>query len=70
MTQTKTCRGGILGRFGNNYWSWLMKVYKAIAAVVGEMSKIGIAKDSKNAMQGYMFRGIDAVYSALSPLLA
>ena len=47
-----------------------MKVYKAIAAVVGEMSKIGISKDSKNSSQGYMFRGIDAVYGALSPLLA
>lgn len=47
-----------------------MKVYKAISAVSAEMSKIGIAKDSKNSMQGYMFRGIDAVYSALSPLLA
>lgn len=47
-----------------------MKVYKAIAAITAEMSKIGIAKDSKNSMQGYMFRGIDAVYSALSPLLA
>jgi len=34
------------------------------------MSKIGISKDSKNSSQGYMFRGIDAVYGALSPLLA
>jgi len=47
-----------------------MKVYKAIAAVVGEMSKIGISKDSTNSSQGYKFRGIDAVYGALSPLLA
>jgi hypothetical protein len=31
---------------------------------------MGIAKDSKNQMQGYNFRGIDAVYNALSPLLA
>jgi hypothetical protein len=35
-----------------------------------EMSKIGISKDSKNSSQGYMFRGIDAVYGTLSPLLA
>jgi hypothetical protein len=47
-----------------------VKVYKAIAAVIEDMSKIGISKDRKNAQQGYKFRGIDDVYSALSPLLA
>lgn len=47
-----------------------MKVYKAIAAVMEEMSKVGISKSSKNTSQNYMFRGIDAVYGALSPLLA
>lgn len=47
-----------------------MTVYKAIAAITAEMSKIGISKDSKNQQQGYNFRGIDAVYGALSPLLA
>lgn len=47
-----------------------MTVYKAIAAITAEMSKIGIAKGSKNQQQGYAFRGIDAVYGALSPLLA
>lgn len=47
-----------------------MKVYEKIAAVTAEMSRIGISKDSKNASQNYMFRGIDAVYGALSPLLA
>lgn len=45
-------------------------VYKSINAVQDELSKMGIAKDSKNQMQGYNFRGIDAVYNALSPLLA
>jgi len=30
----------------------------------------GIAKDSQNVQQGYNFRGIDAVYNALSPILA
>lgn len=47
-----------------------MKVYEKIAAITAELSKIGIAKDSKNAQQGYTFRGIDQVYGALSPLLA
>lgn len=46
-----------------------MEVYKAIAAVAGELSEIGIAKGSENKQQGFKFRGIDAVYNALSPLL-
>ena len=47
-----------------------MEVYKAIAAVMAELSKEGIAKDRKNSAQGYNFRGIDDVYQALSGLLA
>lgn len=47
-----------------------MKVYEKIAAITAEMSKVGIAKDSKNSQQNYKFRGIDAVYGALSPMLA
>ena len=47
-----------------------MEVYKAIAAIIGEMSAQGISKDSKNKSQGWKFRGIDAVYNALAPLLA
>jgi ERF superfamily len=46
------------------------RVYGAIVAVIGELSKSGIAKDRKNIQQGYPFRGIDDVYGALSPLLA
>jgi hypothetical protein len=45
-------------------------VYSAIAAVQGELAKVGIAKESENTSQNYKFRGIDAVYGALSPLLA
>jgi hypothetical protein len=45
-------------------------VYKAIAAVSGEMAKDGIGKDRRNSQQGYNFRGIDDVFNALSPLLA
>jgi len=47
-----------------------MSVYKAINAIQMALSKTGIAKDSRNSSQGYQFRGIDAVYNALSPLLA
>ena len=46
------------------------KVYQAIAAITGELAKVGIAKGRQNKMQGYAFRGIDDVYSALSSLLA
>lgn len=47
-----------------------MEVYKAISAVQEELAAAGIAKNSKNQQQGFMFRGIDAVYNALAPLLA
>lgn len=45
-------------------------VYAAIAGVQAAIAKVGIAKARKNAQQGYAFRGIDDVYSALAPLLA
>lgn len=45
-------------------------VYAKIAAVQGELAKVGIAKSRRNAQQGYNFRGIDEVYAALSPLLS
>jgi len=45
-------------------------VYGKIAAVQGELAKVGIAKGRRNQQQGYNFRGIDEVYAALSPLLA
>lgn len=49
-----------------------MKVFQAINAVQAELSTTGISKNRKNSQQGsgYMFRGIDDVYQALSPLLA
>lgn len=47
-----------------------MSVYKAINAVQAELAKTGIGKDSTNTFDNYKFRGIDAVYNALSPLLA
>lgn len=48
-----------------------MSVYKAINQVQAALAKTGIAKDQKNNQgAGYMFRGIDAVYNAVAPLLA
>lgn len=45
-------------------------VYRAIAAVQGDLARDGIGKDKRNSQQGYNFRGIDDVYNALAPLLA
>ncbi|RZF18783.1 ERF family protein [Serratia marcescens] len=47
----------------------MIAVYKAIAGVAKDLSEVGIAKDSQNKQQGFAFRGIDAVYNALSPAL-
>ena len=48
-----------------------MKVYQAINKVQAALAKVGISKDRKNQQgSGYMFRGIDDVYNAVSPLLA
>lgn len=46
-----------------------MSVYKAISLVAREMAEQGIKKGSRNAQQGFNFRGIDAVYNALAPAL-
>lgn len=42
-------------------------IYESIAAVMKDIGAVG--KDSRNAQQGFMFRGIDAVMNALSPAL-
>lgn len=47
-----------------------MKVYQAIANVMGDLAKTGISKDQTNSFDKYKFRGIDDVYNALAPLLA
>lgn len=44
-------------------------VYQAICDVMGDLSEIGIGKEQKNAQQGFMYRGIDDVYNALSRIL-
>lgn len=45
-------------------------VYSAISAVQADIARIGVEKDKKNAQHGYAFRGIDAMYNALAPILA
>ena len=44
----------------------LPRVYGAIAAVMSEISSTGVAKARENRQQGYVFRGIDDMYNALS----
>ena len=48
----------------------LPAVYGAIAAVMEDVGREGIAKTRKNQQQGYNFRGIDDVLNALAPILA
>jgi hypothetical protein len=47
-------------------------VYQKIAAVQGELAKVGISKSRKNQTPGaqYNFRGIDEVYNTLAPMMA
>jgi hypothetical protein len=44
------------------------KIYGLIGQAMREIG--AISKDSKNAQQGFMYRGIDAVYNALNPVMA
>ena len=44
-----------------------MNIYESITAVMNEIGAVG--KNSKNAQQGFMFRGIDAVMNAINPAL-
>jgi len=46
------------------------RVYKAINAVAGELSRKGIAKANTHLEDGYNYRSIDDVMGRLSPLLA
>ena len=43
-------------------------IYKQIPAILAEVGHIG--KDQTNRQQGYHYRGIDQLYSAIHPLLA
>ena len=44
-----------------------MNIYEAISATMADVGAIG--KKDKNAQQGFMFRGIDAVMNALQPAM-
>jgi hypothetical protein len=44
------------------------KIFGLIGQAMREIGAIG--KDSKNAQQGFMYRGIDAVMNALNPVMA
>lgn len=44
-------------------------VFEALSNVQKDLAIIGIAKNSENKQQNFWFRGIDAVYNALSPLM-
>lgn len=46
-----------------------MSVYKAIAAVMSDLSKIGIAKNKTNSQQNFKYRGVDDVMNELAALL-
>lgn len=45
----------------------MKNIYQTISDVMSEIGFIG--KDTKNQMQGFMYRGIDAVMNALNPAL-
>ena len=48
-----------------------LNVYQLISAVSGDLCKEGISKDRTNTQgTGYKFRGIDAVYNSISPIMA
>ena len=44
------------------------QIYRLIGKAMGEIGAVG--KDSVNQSQGFKYRGIDAVYNALSPVMA
>jgi len=46
----------------------MAQIHELIGKAMGEIGAIG--KDSKNVQQGFMYRGIDAVYNALNPVMA
>ena len=47
-----------------------MSVYKAMAAVMADLAKVGIGKDQQNKQQGFRYRGVDDVMNTLAPILA
>lgn len=46
------------------------KIYAAMSNIQKDLAKQGISKDGKNIKQNYSFRGIDAIYKHIAPLMA
>lgn len=46
----------------------MAQIHELIGKAMGEIGAIG--KDSRNQQQGFMYRGIDAVYNALNPVMS
>lgn len=46
------------------------KVYQVMNEVQKELVRVGISKNDTNTFDRYKFRGIDAVYNTVSPILA
>ena len=46
----------------------MAQIHELIGKAMKDIGAIG--KDSKNAQQGFMYRGIDAVYNALNPVMS
>lgn len=46
----------------------MAQIHELIGRAMGKIGAIG--KDTKNQQQGFMYRGIDAVYNALNPVMA
>lgn len=46
----------------------MAQIHELIGKAMGEIGAIG--KDSRNSQQGFMYRGIDAVYNALNPVMS
>ena len=46
----------------------MAQIHELIGKAMTDIGAIG--KDSKNAQQGFMYRGVDAVYNALNPVMA
>ena len=46
----------------------MAQIHELIGKAMGDIGAIG--KDSRNAQQGFMYRGIDAVYNALNPVMS
>jgi hypothetical protein len=66
MTDKKTT-GNVVKLKCGNATTGTPAIYGAMSAIMAEIGAIG--KDSNNKSQGFKFRGIDAAYNAIHPLM-